>query len=266
MTPFRRRIAPLGLFLLLVSACVLQERGSDVAGTSVGTGNPGKLKLGFNIEDSAYRFAGSISLFADRQISVPGVDPDPLAVFPVEPSNEFILAAENVAAIPDSIWPSNSRTGDSIRRFNLVVSNSSFGAIVKGIGLDLTRREFLPYDSQSAIVENRKFEVAVELHPMKPLTAKINPIRLENTNHNFLFVYGSGFYAKSDSGEFIFPPMPTIEYEMSFVSFPGENRPTTSLDSSYIYGVAPIITHDSGEVRDVSGLIEQIPLPEAYKE
>lgn len=264
---FRHGATVIFLSLALGFFACLPENDSrdDIAGTSVGTGNPGKIKVSFKQNGLPYVFSGRIDIFGSTQIPISGFNPEPLARFKIESTSEILFSADQMKAIPDSAWPRNSVIGDSLFRFNLIITEDSMGAIVSGLALNKKGNEFLSVADDSGITYKSIFEINAPLILMKPLQVWIRPKTLIATRIHFLFIQGTGYFATSDSGKFLFPAMPEKEYLPLYISVPDKGHILTGEDSVLTYKAQHFVSQETVDTLTDFTQFESHPMPDQYK-
>jgi hypothetical protein len=259
-----RKILLLGLALLHIACFETKAPDDVVTGTSTTSGNPTEIQLGF--VDGSIEHAGNVEIYASSQIPVPGFQPDPLLRFQVKGDKEYRLLASDFSSITDSLWPKSSREGDSIFRFNLVVMSDSKGAILHGLGYRPASASFAipdsmktPGDTEGAVM------VWVDLKKRVGYKGFINPLKLNWDKLHFLFIPGTGYYAKSDSGNFDFSGLPEGRYKVNFISVPNKDIALGSTgDSTNIYFVDRSLSGAAVDTLTITGVEERISLPSKY--
>lgn len=251
-------------FLVSLSAC-FQEKADNgnLAGTSVGTGNPGKLTVSFTEDGAPSSFSGTVEVYASTQIPIPPYHPEPLAKFVVLDSSSLEIAFADIDSISDSLWPVRSRKGDSIFLFNLVVKGDSTGAVIQGLVLNRNMKALQRIESIS--MHGSNLEVLVPLAHMDTLVTYVPLKTLDSVSHSYMFLYGSGYFAKSDSGRFQFPPMPRQSYELSIIVLPDSARHIMGGQDSTTTGrFLPPVYPGTIDTLAYKGEIETVRLPKEY--
>lgn len=265
------RIDPICAFTVLsiaLSGCwTTDSKSSDLAGTSVTTGNPVKVMVSFKEGEGSIALTGRVDLFGAAQIPIPHFQPDPLATYPLERSREFILSDSQMAKIPDSAWREDSLSGDSLARFNLVFIGDSSGAIVKGLVFNRKRKTFagsgIPGEDS---VRDGRLEIATHPAKLESLVTYISAKTMSRINHNYLYVQGTGYSARSKEGEFVFPFLPRGRYTLLFMTLPDpEIHSSSGQDSTDIYQAIPSPSTGTRDTIMPETILERIRLPEEWR-
>ena len=241
---------------VLFSQCELQ-----LAGSSVGTGNPTEMKLGFAENGSPTSFTGKVDLFGSTQIPVPGFDTLPLASFQVDGKQELVLGAKDLKAIPMASWPKGSREGDSLFRFNLVATGTVRGAILAGLvwkGSNLVKGGFA-IDSQVVKRDNGKAGIDVGLRGLVEFRGRLPEDEVMPEMAHFLFIYGTGYFTEMKGNEFAFQGIPEDKIAPAFIRLPLES--SSSGDSTFVYGFKSSLNAGTTDTLEIKGIVENVPIP-----
>ena len=235
----------------------------QTAGSSVTTGNPTEIAVSFTGDGTPTSLTGRVEIYGATQIPVPGFRPEPLARFDVD-GKEFRLNPGHFEGIADSLWPIGSKDGDTLARFNLVVTGDNVGSIVRGMAIRLKALEFTLETGLEKARESKVAKVEAGVAPLVEYRAFINLESRPKDRLYFLFISGTNFSAKSDSGKFVFPSIPGGTHKLSYLSLPGESL-TTAEDSATVYGLDHLANPSKVDTLE-PGLIEfNVPMPDEYK-
>lgn len=250
----------------LASALALAGCDTQVAGSSVGTGNPTEIQLGFKQDGSAMAITGRVDVYAATQVPVPGYSPLPLTSVPVTDGKSATLTAAALAAIQDSLWPKTSIEGDSIYRFNLVVTGAAQGAILSGFGYRKGKGEFtVRSEDAGAVRSGDAVSVAAALTALTDAHYVIDSTTISPNKQPFLFLYGTGFAAKGQSGKFTFQNLPKGEYLSYLVAIPAKEAIVSAEDSLIVYSTKGAATSGSDILLSVGSPQGMIPLPDSLR-
>jgi len=249
---------------VLAAALGLLQCETRLAGSSVGTGNPTEIEVAFADRAGPITLSGRVEVFAASQIPVPGFSTEPLIRMNVAGGARVTLNAEAFLALGDSLWPESSLEGDSVRSFNVVATGDSQGAVIAGLrfakktgGFLLRPEDGLPKDGEAA-------KVIGAVRPLVEIRGRMDAGDLQPGTESFLFVYGTGFYAKGDAGRFVFPRMPSGEYETFLISYDKGNFPSGS-ESMDVFRLSGPIGPGDEALLGLSGIQERIPIPDSLK-
>lgn len=218
-------------------AC-LRNAGQEVTSTSVTTGNPSGIRIAFRKDSIPVALNGKIEIFASDQIPVSGYSPNPLISIVL--IGDSIVEIENqwIESIPDSLWPTESIEGDSIRRINAVISSDSLGSILKGITFQKSKVGFRFFKSNTPLTQVGFYsELPADLNRLTDYITKTDTNRLSFSSLAVyhLFIYGTGFTAKGEGGVFKIPRLPLGQHEAFLISLPGREHQTSGRDSTSIF-------------------------------
>lgn len=249
--------AILAALALGVYGCFTTETPkADLAGTSVSTGNPGSVKISFKEGDSPTVFSGKLEIFGATQVPLPNLKPGPLAIIAVSDTISTVLSPENLRSIADSAWPSKSKDGDSIYRFNVVVSDVRRGAILRNLAYLKKDGKVVSMDSSRPTADtNAVLDRDASLVPLVSITA-VTKGEFRSTYDHYLFIMGTGYIAVGDSGtRYTFTGIPSGIHNLNWLPVWKKGLgPVSNPDSLRYYGLeSPFNTEGNGEfVIDVS--------------
>ena len=250
----------------LAIALTLWSCDTQVAGSSVGTGNPTEIKIGFTQDGAATAITGTMDVYASTQIPVPGFSPNPILSIPVTSAKDATVSAQALAAMADSLWPSTSIEGDTLYHFNLVVSGATQGTILKSFGLRKGKKDFVPrVEDAGAKKVGDGLEIGAALTALVEVKAVIDSTALSPTRDDYLFLYGTGYTAKGISGQFKFVGLPKGDYETYLLSLPRKDGNASGEDTLYVYGLKSQVHTDSDNLLTVGTVTGSVPLPESLK-
>jgi hypothetical protein len=253
------------LCALAIFTCV-RNAGQEVTSTSVTTGNPTGIRILFKRDTLPVSISGHVDFFATTQIPLPSYSPNPILRANISNANEFQLEPDILMGIADSLWPKTSIDADSIYHFNLVVSDSSVGILLKDFGWNKKNNSFrIQLSNGELIDENQKMDLNGNLVLLKEVVCNIDPVTMSPDRTNILFIYGTGFWTIEKNGRFVFPALPKGEYELAHAGLPGRDRPTSRFDSLDIYGINKKISTEKENFLIIKGIIEEIPLSDSLK-
>lgn len=267
-SPIRRR-TPTKLPSVLMVAGLAAAMGllqceTRLAGSSVGTGNPTEIEVAFADESGPISLSGRVEVYAATQIPVPGFSPEPLIRLEVSGEARAYLDAEAFLSLGDSLWPKSSVEGDSAWLFNVVVTGDGQGAVIRGLRFAEKRGGFVLRPEDVAPLEGKAALVEGALKPLVEIRGRMDAGLLNPQMESFLFVYGTGFCARSDSGRFVFPRMPSGEHEAFLISY-GDTRVPHGSDVLEVHRLNASI-HSGGETHlNPNGIQELVPIPDSLK-
>jgi hypothetical protein len=248
-----------------LAACLAFPSCDDqVAGTSVGTGNPTEIEVAFKDDAGSVAITGTMNVYASTQIPVPGFSPEPLVSVPVNGATHAALNASALKAVADTLWPKAS-VENGLYRFNVVVTGTDKGSILKGFAFrkDSNDFELRAEDSGAVRIEG----VATVMGAMTPLVsfqASLDSARISPSWDYYLFIYGTGYAGMADQGRFSIPKLPQGRYEAHIVLLPAREHSTSGTDSTFVFSLkAPI---EPGQDSLALGpILATIPLPDSLK-
>lgn len=250
----------LGAVAIVVVCC-----DDQVAGTSVGTGNPTEIQVSFrNDSDAAVALTGSIRVYASTQIPVGGFLPAPLLTIPVDGGNHAGLKADAFKSLADSNWPKGS-IENGIYKFNLVVTGQTSGTVLHGFSLNKIKGEFQlrPQDSALVVHENVA-TIKGGLAPLITLSGNVDTTTFNAKWYYHLFIYGTGFTAKIEHGEFAIENIPTGQYISHLLLVPSKDAGQSGVDSSDIFSLGTPIGIGVDTIR-VGTKHDRVPLPDSLR-
>ena len=239
----------------------------QIAGTSVGTGNPTEIEVGF--QDSLgepVAVKGSLQVYASTQIPVPGFSPNPLFSVDVPGATSATLNAESFQGLADTLWPPGSVENGSYG-FNVIVSGQTQGAILKGFAYRKRGSSFiLPDGDVDAAMREGRALIQGAVSPVADIVCSIDTAELSSNKDHYLFLYGTGYAAKGVFGSFVFHAVPRISQKALFISMPRKDEPSSvSGDSLPVYSVSGEISPDSPNHLQRGGIASIVPIPESLK-
>lgn len=249
----------------LAIATALAGCDTQLAGSSVGTGNPTEIQLGFKQDGSTTAISGRVDVYAATQVPVPGYSPLPLASIMVTDGKSATLTAKAMGDIKDSLWPKTSTEGDSIYRFNLVVSGSTQGAILTGFGYRKGKGGFSLRAGDAIPPAGEAVSVMAALTALVEVKCVIDPLSLNRDKNHYLFLYGTGYSTLGSSGAFSFPALPKGDYAAFLLSLPKGPVTASGEDSLLIYGTDTRIHSDAENILSVGSIYTSVPLPDSLK-
>jgi len=264
-----RRPLPLTKAAACLAAAVLALTGCEdrVAGTSVGTGNPTEIKLGFRDDAGApVSVTGTLKVYASTQIPVPGLSPDPLLAVDVPGATSASLKAEAFQGLADSLWPQGSKENGDYG-FNLVVTGASQGAILRGFAFRKAGSRFVLGDAEAqAKLSGTLAEITGTMEPLVDIECAVDTTSLSANWDYFLFLYGTGFAAKGASGKFVFRGIPGVSHRVSFIPIPRKDSSNgTQIDSLDVYRLSADIMPGAVNSLQVGEIEAILPIPEPLK-
>lgn len=252
--------------ILLGCGLALVRCGGDrVAGSSVTTGNPTEIQVSFTGENGPVALAGRVEIYAATQVPVPGFRPAPLARREVD-GKSFTLTASLFEGIADSLWPPGSLEGDSLARFNLAITGGSQGAILRNLAFRLKEGGFTLEEGIGTEGAGGAVSLKAGLTNLVEYKAFIDPGSLESARHNYLFLLGTGYAAKSDSGKFTFPAIPAGSHPLSFLTLPDRQFNTGKEDTAEVFGVDKPLVAGKVDTVKADQLEFKLPLPADYRQ
>lgn len=274
MKPSAHRLRPIPAFqaaacLAALALAALTSSGCDgrIAGTSVGTGNPTEIQVGFrDSSGTPTPVTGSLQVYASTQIPVPGFSPQPLLSVDLAGASSASLKAEAFRGLADSLWPKGS-VENGAYAFNIVVAGQERGAILKGFAFRKEGLRFVLPDADSGAA---KLGDAVQLNqtvaPLTDIICSIDTNTISPTWDNYLFLYGTGYAAKGVSGKFVFHGLPQASHQVFLISLPRKDDPNgTAIDSLYVYGVSTGIVSSTVNALKVGEIQAIVPTPDSLK-
>ncbi|MDB5105494.1 MAG: hypothetical protein JWP91_3183 [Fibrobacteres bacterium] len=251
----------------LAAGFALLRCDMQTAGTSVGTGNPTEIIVSFQGDSGSESINGTMDVYAYTQIPVPGFSPEPLVRVGIAGAMHAALKAATFQALADSLWPKTS-IEDGAYRFNVVVTGEHSGSILKGFSFRRKTGDFVlrAEDAKKALRNENVATVWGAMAPLAAFECSIDPGSLIAQKDHYLFLYGTGFQVKGDSGRFVFPAMPKAAYQVSMVSLPkkGEGGAGAN-DSVYVYGLTSGIEAGKPNPLSFGPIQDTLPVPESLR-
>lgn len=235
-----------------------------LAGSSVTTGNPTEIQVGFTGENGPVAISGRVDIYGATQVPIAGFHHEPLATYDVNGKEDFLLNASRFDGIADSLWPMGSKDGDSLVRFNLVVTGVKQGAILRNLVFLLNQGKFMLMDGSWKEGAGGVGLVSVGITDLVEYNAVIDPKILSDKRLNYLFLKGTGYSAKSDSGHFRFPGVPMGTHPISFISLPDKGQILDPEDSAYVYGVDKPLVAGRVDTLSATEIDIRFPMPDAF--
>jgi hypothetical protein len=239
----RSRLKILLFLLCLVAlfAC-LRNAGQEVTSTSVTTGNPTGIKVVFKRESVPVSLNGTVDIYAADQIPVEGYSPDPLLRISLNKSQSIEIGSESIDSIEDSLWPVKSVEGDSIKKFNVVVTGDSLGLILEGYGFRKRKggTGFDFFKNGNVLASGgATIQVAADLVPLTDYVCKTDTNRLAFSSIAVyhLFIYGTGYKAKGEAGVFKLSKLPIGQHNAHLIKLPGRDHLTSGQDSASVFNL-----------------------------
>lgn len=267
---FRSGLLPaLATFALGVYGCFTTESPkTDLAGTSVSTGNPGSVKISFKEGDSPTVFSGKLEIFGATQVPLPDLKPGPLALLTVDTATSAVLSPDKLHSIADSAWPSTSKEGDSIYRFNVVISDPQRATILRDLAYLRKSRKVISMDSlKSDADSNGVLDRDAPLVPLVKITAITKSQSIANYDR-YLFIMGTGFIAEGDSAnKYTFPSLPGGIHDLKWLTVWKKGLgPASNYDSLLAYDLrVPFSTEGNGVFVVNDTVHTAIPIPPNYR-
>jgi hypothetical protein len=227
---------------LCAAAALLALAGCDerIAGTSVGTGNPTEIQLGFKDGTGSTALSGRVSVYASTQIPVEGYRPDPLLDYEVHDAASATLKAADFAALPESAWAKGS-VAKEIHSFNVVVTGASQGSVLAGFGFDKAKGRFVLRPEDDGAVWDAEGGRALLKDSLRSLVNLQGLLDTTNTSRiadYHLFLYGTGFSSKIESGGFLLRGIPEDKYAAFLISIPHKDHQISGMDSTEVFSTS----------------------------
>lgn len=245
-------------------AC-LRNAGQEVTSTSVTTGNPTGIRIIFKKDSSLVSINGKAEVFAVNQIPVPGFSPEPLLSIAFQHANSIEVKAESIESIADSLWPEKSYGADSIHKFNIVVSSDSMGLILGDLSFR-NRKSGSDFYKSGVPLPNFEShaEVTADLVELTDYIGKTDTNRLSIVHDYYLFIYGTGFVAKGESGVFEVSRLPQGQYAAFFLPLYKKNEHSQGIDSTPVFSLIEGLNTENDSLYRGS-VFETVELPDSLK-
>lgn len=246
-------------FVLALSHC-----DDQVAGTSVGTGNPTEIEIAFKDDAGNAPITGNLSVYASTQIPVEGYAPEPLLTVDVAGASQATLKASAFAALADSLWPKGSKN-DSECFFNVVVTGANSGAVLKGFAWRKADTSFgLRAADEKVNAGVTKASVMGLLAPLVAFQGTVDTTSFSLVHDYHIFIYGTGYKAKIEHGVFSLPKLPDQKYDGFLIMLPQKDHLSFGVDSTSVFSLTS--TLDSGSSNVAKGAtIEKVLLPDSLR-
>lgn len=226
----------------------------QVAGSSVTTGNPTEIQVSLtDAGGGPVALSGRVEIYASTQIPIPGFRPEPLARFEVG-GDTFTLDAGRFEGIADSLWAKGSLEGDSLAKFNLVITGADKGAILGDMAYRLKDGKFKLNAGTFKAGKAGAAKISALVSGFSAYQATLDSSILGLRRHHYLFIRGTGYFARSDSARFVFPALPVGSHNPILISIPTkESQATSPQDSVELYSLEkPLATGENPTLRGSS--------------
>ncbi len=237
--------------LCAVSAALLWVGCEDqVAGTSVGTGNPTEIQVSFRDDsDMAVAVTGTLDVYASTQIPVSGYRPAPLISIPLASVNRASIKVAAFKALADSLWPKGSQDNGKYL-FNLVVKGDTRGAVLRGFSFRKSNSDFLlrVEDGKVSVDAGGAAAIKGAVHPMVAFGGTVDTTTFSEVLDYHIFLYGTGFTAKIEHGSFSLPKMPDGNYDAFLLPLPHKDQQTSGNDSTVVFSTTASLSAGSSTV------------------
>jgi hypothetical protein len=251
---------------LCAATALLALAGCDerIAGTSVGTGNPTEIQLGFKDGAGSAALSGRVSVYASTQIPVEGYRPEPLFEYALQNAGSALLKAADFAALPESVWAKGSVV-KGIHAFNVVVTGASQGSLLAGFGFDKDKGKFVLRPEDDGAVWDAEGHGALlkdSLRALVDMEGTLDTAALNRYNDYHLFLYGTSYVTKVESGIFSFHDVPEGKYNVYLITLPRKDHQGSGSDSTDIFSTTePLSTTTTNLSR--SGQYDRVRLPDS---
>lgn len=263
-----RTPSPVTRFALAGVAAALALAGCEeqVAGTSVGTGNPTEIQVSFRDDaDAAVALTGTLKVYASTQVTVQGYRPEPLISIPVEGSGATLKAGD-FAALHDSLWPAGSAQG-AARKFNVVVLGADMGGVLSGFAYlkDKGAFELRAEDTKPAWdASGKSASIRGRIKGLVEFTGGVDTTTFSSALDYHMFMYGTGFTTPIVSGRFTFPKLPDGRYQAFILSQPKKDHQASGVDSATVFTTSAVLS--AGKTDVARGAIhERVLLPDSLR-
>jgi hypothetical protein len=270
MNPFRN-IPGLSITLKtalggLAAALALNCCDTQVAGTSVGTGNPTEIQVSFKNDSGSVSINGSLDVYAATQIPVPGYSPVALIHIDVAGTTQAIFGADAFKSIADTLWPKGSIEKGNYH-FNVIISDGKHGTILRGFAFRKGKSDFVLRDEdKDAPRDGNRAAIEGTVTPMVPMICSLDTAKISPKKDHYLFLYGTGFIAKGDSGKFQFASVPKGSHNVFLLSLPMKGDMGTGVgDSLFVYGMSTSADAGKTNILTQSDIQATVPIPDSLK-
>ena len=258
-----RPFSPFHLAAAWVAALAMAGCEDRVAGTSVGTGNPTEIQLGFRDGTGSVALSGRVSVYAATQIPVEGYRPQPLLDYAVQ-GNTAVLKASDFASLADTAWDKKS-IDQGVYAFNVVVTGSDKGSVLTGFGFDKALGSFVlrPQDEDAAWNKAHTGVILSDsLRALVDMQGTVDTNTISPVKDYHLFLYGTGFSSKLDSGNFVFYAVPEGKYDAFLISFPQKDHQASGGDTTDVFSTSAPLSPDATSLSR-GELYDRVRLPDS---
>jgi hypothetical protein len=259
--PSKWKTALCGLaFVLALSRCF----DDQVAGTSVGTGNPTEIEIAFKDDAGTAPITGNLSVYASTQIPVEGYAPQPLLTVDVTGASQATLKASAFATLADSLWPRSSRN-DSECFFNVVVTGANSGAVLKGFAWRKADTSFgLRAEDEKVKAGVTRATVKSVLAPLVAFQGTVDTSNFSRLLDYHLFIYGTAYKAKVEHGVYMMPKVPKDKFDGFLISLPKKEDQISGADSASVFSLTSQL--QEGSLNLTKGAVhERVLLPDSLR-
>jgi hypothetical protein len=224
------------LAALAWAALTLSGCDGRIAGTSVGTGNPTEIQVGFrDSSGTPTPVTGSLQVYASTQIPVPGFAPQPLLSLDLAGASSASLKVEAFQGLADSLWPKGS-VENGTRKFNLVLIGLKEGFVLSGFGFEKAAKGFSPRtEDDKTVWTGAKAVVTGVVAPLDTLIGSVDTATFSAKWSYHLFLYGTGFASQIEKGKYRLTGVPRGKYQGDVILLPGAFWTETPPDSAYVF-------------------------------
>lgn len=245
--------------LLALAGC--EDR---VAGTSVGTGNPTEIQVGFKDGTGSAALTGRVSVYASTQIPVEGYRPEPLLKYDLQDAGYATLKAADLAALPESLWARGS-VENGIHEFNVIFTGATRGSVLTGFGFDKAKGAFVLRPGDAAAVWSGDRDLARvkdSLRTLVEMSGTMDTAGLSRYYDNHLFLYGTGFSATVVNGSFTFRGVPENKYAAFLIALPNKDHQASGMDSTDVFSTNSVVSVEPVSLSR-SDPFERVRLPDS---
>jgi hypothetical protein len=248
------------------AAVALAFAGCDdrLAGSSVGTGNPTEIQVGFRDSAGAASVKGTLSVYAARQIPVEGYRPAPVLDYRLDGNGNAILKASDFEALPDSVWPKGSDSAGA-RSFNIQILGEDKGALLTGFVYHKDKHDFtLEKDEAPAWeTEGSRALLAGTLSALTDMSGTLDTTGFSAYKSYRLFIYGTGYSAPLSSGKFTFSRIPRGSYQPFLISLPMRDHLSGGSDSTDIFRITGTLSSSGPDSLARGAFFDRVRLPDS---
>lgn len=266
-TASRRFLLPLlkpsawaAIAILALAGC-----GQRLAGTSVGTGNPTEIQVGFR--DSAGApvvLTGVARVYASTQIPVEGYRPSPLLEYRLNAASHADLKASDFAGLPDSMWSTGSESAGD-RTFNIVVTGEGTGLVLRDFVYHRAAGDFALRKDDVPVWNDSRTVAALpgRLTALVDFKGSVDTTSFSTYRDYHLFIYGTGFSAKIQSGIFTLSKVPSGTYKPFLISLPNKDHLVGNADSTDVFETRGTFSPSGTNTLDKGDYFGRVPLPDS---